>query len=103
MTVSAADLDTFCAAVDAKIRAHYEKAGMTVCLSMLKPTTHESGPKYARIVRNETASRAVFCFVDLATGTILKAAGWKAPTKQNRGNIANGAADVTPYGAQYLR
>src|SRR5262245_14317228 len=93
-------LSDFCTAVHAKIKANLGPEAETV--HGLKPTTFERGPKYARIVKNDH-QRSVFCFVELATGNILKAAGWKAPEKNHvRGNIANGAADVTPYGAQYI-
>src|ERR1700677_1982024 len=50
------------------------------------------GPKYARIVCEEgppdrVSSRSVVCFVNLANGDILFAAGWKGPAKGVRGNI----------------
>jgi hypothetical protein len=48
--------------------------------------------------------RHVFCFVDAATGDVLKADGWKRPAKGARGNIfaANPIAGVTSTGAKYL-
>jgi hypothetical protein len=66
------------------------------------------GVKYARIVRTErglSAGRSVYCFIDLATGDILKPASWKGPAKGVRGNI-NGPtplAGCSPHGVVYLR
>ncbi len=67
----------------------------------------EYGKKFARIFKiNNSGGRSVHCFIDLTTGDVLKAAGWKAPAKGVRGNIL--ARDpskygVTVYGANYLR
>ena len=44
------------------------------------------GKRFVRIVMC-SPSRSVHAFVDLATGDLLKAAGWKAPAKGARGNI----------------
>lgn len=55
------------------------------------------GRKVVRIVMHTPGdSRSVHAFVDLATGDLLKAAGWKAPAKGPRGNIAteDGLQDV---------
>lgn len=94
----------FLAALDAMKKAYNAKMGYA-------EETHgvtfraEMGKKYARIVecRGKELYGSAFCFVDLATGDILKSASWKAPAKGVRGNIRNGAADVGPYGARYLR
>ena len=67
--------------------------------------TLERGPKNVRVVR-EDGQRSVFCFVNIATGDVLKAAGWKAPAKHARGNIYdadNGVGRIGPYGPAYLR
>jgi hypothetical protein len=54
-----------------------------------------------------TQSKCVHCFVDMETGDIYKAAGWKAPAKGVRGNIFDDNFSinkgVTEYGASYLR
>jgi hypothetical protein len=53
-----------------------------------------------------TRDRSAFCFVDKATGNVLKAASWSAPAKHARGNIfdeSNGLAKIGPYGPAYLR
>lgn len=94
----------FCSAIDA-LRAEYFAAnGFSISAGMEEPVTFQRGPKYARIVLTSGSSVSVHCFVDLSNGGILKAAGWKAPYKGGaRGNIANGAADVSPHGAAYAR
>lgn len=58
--------------------------------------------KRIRIVHDHS----VHCFVDMATGDVLKAAGYKAPAKHARGNIydeKNGLGSMGPYGPAYLR
>lgn len=47
------------------------------------------GQKYIRIVQKTKlgTGRSVHCFIDAATGDILKAASWKAPAKGARGNL----------------
>lgn len=57
----------------------------------------------ARIVVNDGGHRSAWGFVDLATGNILKADGWKAAARQPRGNISNGVADCGPFGPVYIR
>lgn len=64
----------------------------------------DAGRKYYRIVRNDGASRSVYCFIDSTNGDVLKAAGWKAPAKTARGSIYSAdliGYGVTPYGAAY--
>jgi len=51
---------------------------------------------------------SVFCFVDMATGKIMKAASWNAPDpkRYERGNVNNPegwSSWVTPYGPKYLK
>jgi hypothetical protein len=95
-------LADFCAAVDAMRAPAF--ADMPESLRpYAKPLRFERGVKFARIVKNDGCQESVFCFVRLDDGAILKAAGWKAPAKHARGNIANGAADVGVYGPAYLR
>ena len=63
-------------------------------------TLDTPGQKFVRIVMDtnpgERYGRSVHAFVDLATGDLYKPAGWKAPAKHVRGNIAtgDGLADV---------
>lgn len=46
----------------------------------LAPATHytDGGRKYVRIVQ-DNGGRHVHCFVDVQTGSVYKAAGWKTP------------------------
>ncbi|WP_315782251.1 hypothetical protein [Bradyrhizobium sp. SZCCHNPS1003] len=48
----------------------------------------------------------VHCFVDKATGDVLKAESWSKPAEHARGNIFdehNGLEKMGPYGPAYLR
>jgi hypothetical protein len=74
----------------------------------------EIGKKNIRIVQRELwagqeepTNGSVHCFIDMATGNILKADGWKRPAPQVRGSIFNANFDigkaVGQYGAVYLR
>lgn len=98
--ITEAAIQTFVEAVTTKVHAHFD----THYTRLAKPVfSAMRGPRFTRIVREDPGSRSVYCFVDNETGAILKAAGWKAPAKHARGNIANGANDVGPYGPAYLR
>lgn len=73
------------------------------------------GKKYAKIIKEERSvntgevcHRSAHCFIDLATGDILKAASWAAPAKHPRGNIVTTigmgvGTSVGSYGAAYLK
>lgn len=63
-----------------------------------------TGRKYLRIVKADP-HKSAFCFIDRATGNILKAAGWNAPAKHARGNIFNDnpLKGTSLYGAAYLK
>ena len=54
------------------------------------------GSKNAKIVRVDPGSKggSVYCFIELESGAILKAAGWNAPAKGARGSIFNEDCDV---------
>ena len=98
-------LGTFVSNVQDQIDAHYAKhlGNLTPC--QLHADTR--GRKYIRIVRTSDGGegqRSVFCFIERATGNVLKAASWKAPAKHARGTIYGDASGygVTPYGANYL-
>ena len=64
-----------------------------------------TGPKYARLIlQKDNGIESVGAFLTLATGDIHKPAGWKAPTKQIRGNVNNpdaGASAFYPAGHIY--
>lgn len=51
------------------------------------PATTEAGPRFVRVVRETPhgGGRSVFCFVEKATGNVLKAEGWSRPAKAYRG------------------
>ena len=60
------------------------------------------GSKFVRIVMSTytdpvtggSRGRSVHAFVDLATGDLLKAAGWKTPAKGPRGNIVTDMDEI---------
>lgn len=56
-------------------------------IAYYKPFTMMDGSKYIRIVKNDSNSPSAFCFIEKATGHILKPAGWNAKAKGIRGNI----------------
>jgi hypothetical protein len=67
-------------------------------------------PVYVRVFarrNNDERFQEAFCFVEVKTGNVLKAAGWKAPEKKNpRSNIYSpdhGASGISAYGAVGLR
>lgn len=96
-------LTTFLATTQARLNAEYAAQYETVKAPTLSA---EPGLKNVRIVASDgSTSRHVFCFVRIADGAVLKAAGWKAPAKHARGSIyVNAGQDaVGTYGANYLR
>lgn len=64
----------------------------------------EYGQKNVRIVHTYGRGHggSVYCFIELATGDILKAAGFKAPAKGKRGSIWNADCDVRVEGPANL-
>ena len=67
-----------------------------------------AGKRYVKVIRGDVSGgqRSVHCFVEVVTGNVLKAAGWKAPAKHARGNIFdehNGLNRMNEYGPEYLR
>ena len=65
----------------------------------------KGGRKYKRIVTiNEAGHRSVWGFIQIETGDIFKASGWKAPAKHVRGNIATGVygRHYNHFGPRYL-
>lgn len=51
------------------------------------PIEVQPGSKNLKLVIRSGQSRSVYCFVEKATGNILKAASWKAPAKGIRSSI----------------
>lgn len=94
-----AALHRFITTVQAFLDDHHIKAGIKGPVLSI-----DAGRKYHRIVRTEGSGRSVYCFIDISTGDVLKAAGWKAPAKGVRGSIYSSdiiGYGVTPYGAVY--
>jgi hypothetical protein len=106
--VTAAALDAFVAAITAKGTEYLDRSGATWGVAFVA----ERGPKNIRIIRKDVYNGvaqehgSAHCFIEAATGHILKAAGYKAPAKHARGTIHTptfGAEYVGPYGPAYLR
>jgi hypothetical protein len=69
----------FCAAITAMLAEHYRKHFPT---SPRAPTVEPMfGKRYARLVLVSHNERSAFGFVDLTTGDVLKADGWRGPAK----------------------
>lgn len=94
-------LQDFMDALQVMINDYYVSQGY----SFEAPTVSigKGGRKYIRIVRQDMSQRSVHCFIEVATGDILKAASWASPAKYARGNIFNKnmLLGVGPYGANY--
>jgi len=60
-------------------RLLYPEGGQYATYSTDKP-----GRKFIRVVQTIAGSQHVHCFIDRATGDVLKAAGWAAPAKGAR-------------------
>ena len=98
--VSPAELQAFVDALSAAYNAAGREAYPTCDLNW-GTVIAEPGRKYARLVSvyGNGVSRSAMGFIDLTTGNILKADGWKAPAKHARGNIRVGSADNCWNGA----
>lgn len=80
--------------------------------SMIGPATQKTiehskpGAKFTRIYASRSENqRSAFCFIDMETGKVYKAAGWKGPAKHARGSIFGSNPDewgITEFGARYL-
>ena len=94
-------IENFVAVAQKIIDDHMDANFPTLARPVL--TIDKGGRKYARIVVDD-GQRSVYCFVEVATGNILKAAGWQKPSPIVRGNINDadgGLSAITPYGAVY--
>lgn len=102
------ELETFRAALENAFNKHKEQNNpQSQGIPFVKL---EMGKKNCRVVKGEKfgaqeCHTSAYCFIDLASGDILKPAGYKAPAKGKRGNIleANPLACCGPYGIKYLR
>ena len=72
----------------AKLETHCQKLYSEMGFTSNAPTIEiQVSPKYARIVRKSPHASA-YGFIEMSTGNIYYAAGWKAPQKNKvRGNI----------------
>ncbi len=79
--------------IDAFSKAAGDKYGMTLSVFY--------GRKYAKVER----ANAVYCFINLENGDVLKAATYSSPAKHARSNIYDadfGVSGVNEYGANYI-
>lgn len=99
-----AALAAFVADAQALINAHFAKHYPTLTPDVL--SVDPGGRRYVRVVKSSggSAGRSVYCFVERATGFVLKADSWKRPAKGVRGSIFEPAGkSVSSYGAHYAR
>jgi hypothetical protein len=90
-------------AIKAYYAQHYPK------LTPPALTFSEGGQKYVRVVQEDrgggpAGSRSAWCFVEVATGNVLKCDGWKRPAKGVRGSIYSkdyAGYGCTTYGPHY--
>ena len=91
MTDFATALATFTDAVNKGFEEHAKQfdnlAYGTDEKDYFHPVTVMDGSKKVRIVQNQGNSGSAYCFVDKATGNILKSAGWNSAAKTARANI----------------
>lgn len=94
----------FVAECQQKINHHY----VTTLPNLTPPTLSvKENPRYWRIVCTEShGGSRVYCFIDPASGDVLKADSFKKPAKGARGNLfdeSKGLGRMTVYGAGYNR
>ena len=61
----------------------------------------KGGRKFTRVTRTFYGSASVHCFVDNATGDILKGDGWKRPAKGVRGHVTDEIPTGLPVAPSY--
>jgi hypothetical protein len=97
-------LQGFISRVQAEQASHYAK---NLPNSVVPTITAKAGSKNYKIITTGPGTRSVYCFVDKATGAILKAASWAQPAKGIRGSIFDTnyswGKGVGLYGAAYKR
>lgn len=98
-------VDTFIQKVNGEIEEYYATQ-----LPSLTPMLLEMrvGPKFIKLIRD----RSVWAFISrydgdykgapIRKGDLLKAASFASPAKHSRGNIVDGTARYSVYGATYL-
>ena len=90
-TPSTLSFDAALAAFVAAVQEGFDKQNAKMATNFpegyYKPIKLEAGSKNIRLVCTAGHGRSVYCFVEKATGNVLKAAGWKAPAKGARASI----------------
>ena len=88
----------FVAKLQVKLTEYYTKKFPTLTEGKLEV---KFGRRYAKL----STQSSVYCFVDMTSGDVLKAATWRAPAKHARGNLFapdGGMGCMGPYGAAYM-
>ncbi|MCW2764021.1 MAG: hypothetical protein JWR85_4222 [Marmoricola sp.] len=89
MTTTTAQLQAFQAALHEVNAAHYAELNAKIPGYFAADAIEFSvGKKNAKFCITTCGQKSVLLFVELATGNILKAAGFNTPAKGARGNIA---------------
>lgn len=84
--ITTEQLNVFLSKLNA-VNAEYYTRTMPTFPGYFDGITMSIGKKNAKFITSTAGQRSVLLFVELETGNILKAAGWNAPAKGNRGNI----------------
>ncbi len=85
MPITDAQIEAFRVKLHEVNRKHYEiDMGMPNYFGGVEALKGKKNVKYAITTGG---SRSVICFVEIATGNVLKAASWAAPAKGVRGHI----------------
>lgn len=71
-----------CAVVEAAIRTGSDRFAYVPERTFYADTP---GPKFTRIVMRSSGQEMVHCFIENATGKVIRSAGWKAPAKDKDG------------------
>lgn len=95
-------LQSFCEYVQGVIHRAYPETYPESCKETVR---FNQGKKNAKIilVDSKGKDRSVYCFVEIVSGKVMKAAGWSAvePKRHERGNIndpSSWAAWIGPHG-----
>lgn len=95
MTTTTAQLDAFQAALHAANAEHYAELNAKIPgYFAADGIEYTMGKKNAKFCITTCGQKSVLLFVELESGSILKAAGFNAPAKGARGNIATTKAQA---------
>lgn len=91
----------FIGALTARMEAFRVSRGCALWPTAHRPAVSPGGRKFLRV----TANGSAYCFIDVATGTILKPGTWKQPEPKRipRGSVYNldPLEGCGPYGVAY--